>query len=121
MKEKCLLSFGENRIIEHIIERAKYKSISPVICTTNEKSDDIICQIAKKIFLLQGSTINKLDRWLKCAEKFGFESFTTIDADDPFFCPVEVVRSYEFLISNNLILLSLTTALPLDREWSDIL
>lgn len=104
LPEKCLLSFGENRVIEHIIERAKYKAIFPIICTTNEKEDDVLCEIASKndIPFFRGSTINKLDRWMKCADKFGFESFTTIDADDPFFCPEEVIRSYELLNSKNL-------------------
>ena len=100
LPEKCLLSFGETSVIEHIILRLKHFGHRPIICTTLEKEDDRLVQFARrlKISSFRGSTENKLLRWLQCCDHFNLESFHTVDADDPFFCPYEVTRSYKLLI-----------------------
>ena len=103
LHKKCLLKFGENRVIEHIIDRCLINNIEPIICTTDDSSDHILCEISnnKKIQFFRGSNINKILRWYDCATHNNLKSFVTIDADDPFFCPEEVKRSYELLLNNN--------------------
>ena len=39
---KCLLPFGEGNVLEHVIRRAKYYDLDPVVCTTVEPADDIL-------------------------------------------------------------------------------
>ncbi len=39
---KCLLDLGGINVITHIIRRAKKFKIIPIICTTKNKTDDII-------------------------------------------------------------------------------
>ena len=103
LPKKCLLQFGEKRVIEHIIDRCISNNIEPIICTTDDPSDDILCEISnnKKIQFFRGSNINKILRWYDCARHNNLDNFATIDADDPFFCPKEVKRSYELLLNNN--------------------
>ena len=43
---KCLLPFGDGiNIIEHVILRAKYYDIDPILCTSTDKTDDILIEI----------------------------------------------------------------------------
>ena len=48
LQNKCLLNFGEHKVIEHIIKRCKDFNLNPILATTKSKSDDILCQIAEK-------------------------------------------------------------------------
>ncbi len=97
---KCLLPFGEGNVINHLIARAKSFSIDPIICTSTDKSDDILEEMAKSLGIrfFRGSLNNKLKRWSDCANHFGLENFHTVDADDPFFDGEEMHRSMQVLI-----------------------
>jgi len=99
LPEKCFLPFGSGTVIEHIIARAEYFGIEPVLCTTEDKSDDRLVEIAEKckIRFYRGSAKNKLMRWRDCCRALNIDAFHTIDADDPFFCGEEVLRSFELL------------------------
>lgn len=105
LPSKCLLKFGEGSVIEHVIDRATSHGFKVFVCTTKKLGDDIIEKIAlkKKVDVFRGSSQNKMLRWLECAKKFKIIQFHTIDADDPFFCPKEVIRSYKILVSDKLI------------------
>lgn len=96
---KCLMPFGDGNVLEHVIRRAKLFGVEPIICTSVDSSDDIIEQIAEveNVRCFRGSLINKLKRWLDCAEYFGLSAFHTVDADDPFFDGEEMVASMELL------------------------
>jgi len=87
LPEKCYLPFGEGNVIEHMIKRAKHFDIKPIVCTTLEKEDDRIVEIAKKedVLYFRGSTLDKLSRWRDACRKNNIEKFISIDADDPFF------------------------------------
>ena len=104
LPQKCLLQFGEYKVIEHIIERCKIFDLNPIVATTLDESDDLICKIAKdsKVPFFRGSEKNKLLRWLECCEKFNLDSFSTVDADDLFFCGSEIKRSFNFLHDEDL-------------------
>ena len=101
LPRKCFLRFGKGCVLEHIIWRAKYYELEPIVCTTNEKSDDDIINLCNdnntKYF--RGSSINKLLRWSLCCNQMGIEEFHTVDADDPFFCGEEVTRSFDLMKS----------------------
>lgn len=93
---KCLLPFGEMNVIEHIIRRAQFFGIEPIVCTSTDNSDDILEKIAEKegVRCFRGSLSNKLKRWSDCAKYYGLERFHSVDADDPFFDTEEMKRSY---------------------------
>lgn len=84
---KCFLPFGEFSVVEHVVKRALHYGLEPIVCTTRDKEDDRILQLASKIGVpcFRGSRINKLQRWRDCCRKFEIEKFHTVDADDPFF------------------------------------
>ncbi|MEI7706994.1 MAG: hypothetical protein WCI90_01910 [Chlorobium sp.] len=100
---KCLLPFGEGNVIEHIIRRAQSLGIEPILCTSIDKSDDILEQIASNedVKCFRGSLVNKLKRWSDCANFFDIEHFHTVDADDPFFDGEEITRSMQLLKDGN--------------------
>jgi spore coat polysaccharide biosynthesis protein SpsF (cytidylyltransferase family) len=97
---KCFLPFGENcNVLQHIIRRAKYFDIEPIICTSVDPSDDTIEKIAiqESVHFYRGSLVNKLQRWADCASHFNIDIFHTVDADDPYFDGIEMHRSFNFL------------------------
>ena len=99
LPKKCLLSFGESTVLNHIIRRAVSYDIEPIVCTSTSKEDDIIEEIANKegVKCYRGSLDNKLQRWLDCANHFNIDTFHTIDADDPFFDGDEMISSMKML------------------------
>jgi len=99
LPKKCLLPFGEGNVLEHVIRRAKYYDLDPIVCTTVESADDILKEIAAKenVKCFRGNVRNKLKRWLDCCNMFGFYKFHTVDADDPFFDDKLIHKSFAFL------------------------
>ena len=99
LPKKCLLPFGENNVLTHIINRTKFYNIEPIICTSIDESDDVIESIAKteNVKYFRGDLINKLKRWSDCVNHFKIEQFHTIDADDPFFDGIEMEQSMNLL------------------------
>ena len=67
LPKKCLLPFGDNNVLTHIINRTKFYNIEPIICTSIDESDDVIESIAKteNVKYFRGHLINKLKRWYK--------------------------------------------------------
>jgi spore coat polysaccharide biosynthesis protein SpsF len=94
---------GDETVISHVVKRAIAYGIEPIICTSTDKSDDILEEISKELGIkfFRGSLVNKLKRWLDCAEHFNINSFHTIDADDPFFNGSEMIESLNLLKSGN--------------------
>ena len=103
LPNKCLLPLGDETVISHVAKRAIAYGIEPIICTSTDKSDDILEEISKELGVkcFRGSLVNKLKRWLDCAEYFNVNSFHTIDADDPFFDGSEMIESLNLLKSGN--------------------
>lgn len=99
LPEKCFLPFGEGTVLSHIIQRATYYDLKPIVCTTTDKSDDKIMEISKKMNcpFFRGPKNNKVLRWSLCCEHFNLNYFHTLDADDPFFCGEEMKRSISLL------------------------
>lgn len=103
LKKKCLLPFGDGNVLEHVIRRAKFFGFDPVVCTTDQKEDDIIEEIAtnEDALCFRGSSKDKLKRWLDACNKFKIEAFHTIDADDPFFDGESDQKSFDLLLEND--------------------
>lgn len=104
LPSKCLLPFGTNTVLSHVLERCRVSGLSPIVCTTDERSDNVIAEFCtdNKIDFFRGSVKNKLKRWLDCAKKFSVSYFHTVDADDPFFDYDEVKYSLELIRNNGL-------------------
>ena len=101
MPNKCLLPLGEETVISHVIKRTLHSGIRPILCTSRDSSDDILEEIADQLDVccFRGSMGNKLKRWFDCAEEFNLDNFHTIDADDPFFDVLEMIKSLDLLLS----------------------
>lgn len=94
LPQKALIKINGLTTIEYLIERAKQSREKDgiVLCTTKEKEDDILEEIARnhEVGCFRGSTRDKLERWRGAAEKFGVEFVVTVDGDD-LFCEPELI------------------------------
>ena len=104
LPRKCFLQFGSHSVLEHVINRTIDSNLVPIVCTSDDKSDDEIERLTKdlKIEYFRGSLDNKLSRWYECARYFNVDMFHTIDVDDPFFDPIQVKESLDLLQNENL-------------------
>ena len=102
LKNKCLLNFGKEKVLEHVIKRCLYFKLNPIICTSNDLSDLKLSRYSTKygIKIYRGSLNNKVLRWYNCCKKFNINSFHAIDVDDPFFDPAAVKKSMQLLKKN---------------------
>lgn len=102
LKNKCLLHFGKEKVLEHVIKRCLYFKLNPIICTSNDFSDKKLLYYSYKyrIKIYSGSLNNKVLRWFNCCKKFNIKSFHTIDVDDPFFDAISVKKSMKLLQKN---------------------
>ena len=67
---KCLLPLGDETVISHVVKRSISYGIEPIICTSTDISDDVLEGIATQLGVkcFRGSLVNKLKRWLDCAD-----------------------------------------------------
>ena len=84
---KCLLPLGNLSVLGHSITRAINANFLPILCTSDQTTDDALVKEAQKyeIPYFRGSHLNKIKRWSACANEIGAEQFHVIDGDDPFF------------------------------------
>jgi len=99
LKNKCFLDFGGVRVLEHIILRCIYGGLTPIVCTSNNKADKKIINLAKSMNIeyFKGSEKNKILRWHLCMKKFNIKFFHTLDADDLFFDWDSIKKSLKIL------------------------
>jgi len=94
LPKKCLLEIQGLATIQYTIRRVKKSKLADIVilCTTELKEDDILCEIAKRegIEYFRGSVKDKLERWRGAAEKFNVDFFVTADGDD-LFCEPELI------------------------------
>ena len=103
--KKCLHRFyNYDTLIEYIFFRTRQYNIEPILCTSVDKSDDILEKIAVKnnIKCFRGSLDNKISRWYHCAKYFEINLFHNIDADDPFFDGERMKKSLAILKNKEL-------------------
>jgi len=103
LPEKCFLEFGNGNVLEHLIKRARFFSIDPIISTTDNPLDNRIEKIADKhdVKCFRGSESDKILRWEDTCTEFNLENFITIDGDDLFFDGELNRKSHETLVSGD--------------------
>ena len=104
LPKKCFLPFGDTTVLGHVISRSQNANLIPIVCTSDDPSDDEIEEYCKSIGVIyfRGSLGNKLLRWYKCAVFHKVSEFHTVDVDDPFFDPTQVIESLSLLNKENL-------------------
>lgn len=86
LPRKALLKINGKTAIEHLIDRAKRASRPQlvVMCTSTNPHDLVLAEMAAKsnVYFFRGSEDDKLDRYLRAAEKFRVDFVVTVDGDD---------------------------------------
>tara|TARA_R100000278_G_scaffold88081_1_gene67238 strand:+ start:1778 stop:2527 length:750 start_codon:yes stop_codon:yes gene_type:complete len=89
LPNKSILNLCGQPTIKYLIDNLKKSKQSNglVLCTTTNKEDDILCNIANdcNIKYFRGSSDDKLYRWLGACQKFDVDFFANVDGDDLFF------------------------------------
>lgn len=100
LPKKCFLPLGEYSVLEHVVRRLQAGGFFPVICTSTHPTDVEIVELAKGLGVdyFQGDLDNKLNRWKVCMQQFSLKRVHLVDADDPYFDPIEMHRSYRRLL-----------------------
>lgn len=87
MPEKVIQPFfGQQTILDLLLDKAKKVKLPVMLATTVNPSDDRICLLAEKhqVLVFRGSENDVLDRFIQAARKHGFEKIIRICADNPF-------------------------------------
>lgn len=89
LKNKAILKIKDKHTIEYVINACKKSKHADkiILCTTNNPSDTILCDIAEKnnINYFRGSEENKWERWKEACKKYKIDFFVTADGDDLFY------------------------------------
>lgn len=117
---KCLQQLGEHSVLGHCILRAKAANFRVIVCTGSEIADGAIVseciKYSSEVFI--GDSLNKILRWSDCFKKFGLEYAHIVDADDPYFDPIEINQSLELLIDGEFDLVR--TSLRSDSGFASV-
>jgi len=101
LPNKALLQLtNQVSTIEFLIQRFKnYSNQTIILCTSVNKNDDILEEIAKRnnILCFRGSEEDKLSRWYEAAKKYSVKNIATLDGDDIFAEPSLVEKAFEVL------------------------
>jgi spore coat polysaccharide biosynthesis protein SpsF len=102
---KVLSEIENKSMIWHVINRIKnIKSVQQIVLiTTNEKSDQILLDIAKDegIEGFAGDTTNVLNRHYQCALKMSADPIIRITSDCPIIDPCLVEEMLQFFLKHN--------------------
>lgn len=104
LSSKCFLPLGGVSVLEHVIRRVQAGGFNPIVCTSIKASDDQIEDLANQLGakFFRGDLENKLNRWKSCMQEFDLNTAHLVDADDPYFDPIEMHESYELLVRTPL-------------------
>ncbi len=88
---KVLLKIGTKPMLHYVINQVRGSKLIKdiIIVTTNMVQDDVIVKYCKKnkIKCFRGSTSDLLDRYYKCAKKFGNDPIVRVTSDCPLIDP----------------------------------
>ena len=88
LPQKCLQPIADDvALIQVVIRRAKKIGCPVILATTNDRSDNVLEDIAKYegIECFRGALNNKIRRWHDCFEKYDISHGLLVDGDDPTF------------------------------------
>ena len=94
---KCFLEMDKGlTVLDFVIERGISFGFRPIVCTDNESLIHGLANFFQKrnFEYFVGPKNNKIKRWYQAAKHFNFEAFHSVDADDPFFCRDQVIKSF---------------------------
>lgn len=84
LPNKAIMKINGQKTIEFTIERAKKTGYPVILATSDDKSDDILEEIAKEhdIHIFRGSLSNKIKRCHDCFNEFGIDNALLIEGAD---------------------------------------
>jgi spore coat polysaccharide biosynthesis protein SpsF (cytidylyltransferase family) len=101
---KCLLPLcGGMSILKHVISRCKAAGLTPVVCTILEDLGIIENHLNDTTTIITGPLENKLKRLFHACDQLGLSEFHSLDADDPYFCPIQIRKSMYLLQANTVV------------------
>lgn len=87
MPEKVIRPFfNEKSILDLLIEKVQKLGVPAVLATTDNPSDDRICELAVRhnFPVFRGSENDVLDRFIQAARQYKFDKIVRVCADNPF-------------------------------------
>lgn len=85
---KVMMEIAGRPMLWHIINRVKHSRLTDqiVVATSMRKEDEAVATLALEcdVEAFSGNDLDVLDRYYKCAKKFGPRAVVRITADDPF-------------------------------------
>ena len=101
---KCLLPFSNGMsVLEHVVARTIAAKMQPVICTVSEDHELIKNHLDDNSVIIVGPLKNKLKRLKIACDTLGITEFHSLDADDPYFCPLQIRKSMTRLKANAVV------------------
>ena len=104
LKNKAHIKLNNNiTTIEYLIDRLKHCNYDIILCTTINKEDNILEEIAhtNNIKCFRGSENDKLQRWYDCCKYYKIKNIVTVDGDD-LFCEPELINiAFKQIEKNN--------------------
>lgn len=93
---KVLRQIGDRPLLSHVVGRleALGHAASIVVATSDLPRDDVIVTwcVSVDVACFRGSEADVLDRYLRCAETYGFSEVVRLTADNPFTDVAELDR-----------------------------
>lgn len=121
---KVLMSLCKKPLLYHLIERVKRaKFIDRVIIATTEKAeDDRIEKFGKQVGIdvFRGNAEDVLDRYYRCAKKFGGDVIVRITGDCPFIDPAIIDETIKCFLDNNFDYVSNAYPVPSYPDGLDV-
>ncbi|MFA5480247.1 MAG: hypothetical protein WC002_04130 [Candidatus Muiribacteriota bacterium] len=98
LNSKVLKKLSDKSMIEHVVERCCQTKLPVVVATSVHNSDDILEKFLneKKIPCFRGSLENVLERFVRCAEYYGFDNIIRVTGDNPLidFEKMKIFKNY---------------------------
>ena len=120
LPNKIILPFYKNlTILDLIIQRLqKYTTLPIILATSTYPSNDILLNFANKykIPLFRGSENDVLERFIDCAEKYGFDGIIRICSDNPFISIIELGKIMSLMSDQDYISMTFDNIKPTIKE-----
>jgi len=86
MTSKCWAQLGNKSIVQFISERLNRPNWNLTLATSELPSDDLLVEFAtsSNIPYFRGDPLDKIQRYLDCANYFDYKQLAIVDGDDPF-------------------------------------
>ena len=114
---KIMLDLNGRPVLEHIVRRiSAAKNVNQtIVATSTDSSDDQVEQFCgeKQIPVFRGSLDNVLERYERCAKRYGADIIVRCTADNALICAEIIDAAVDLFTFKNLDYLSYKKSLPL--------